>query len=440
MKKDRKVEKFEHMVYKPDAVKKHLMVPQGIRVVFGFADSEQLKSVCFSDTVLKIEKGCFKGCKNLSVVMNYDGIRWAACDVFASTKWLQNNKEEYVIVGDALLRYNGDKKDVYIPEGIRYIGDNAFSYTNIENIYLSDSVYEIGYRAFYECKLLRNVYRSKNSILHFVRNQAFYGCEYLKEVDFLSETIVEYDSLDGTRFSNDAGTFLVIDGVLIRYQGKEKIVVVPDHVKKIGRKAFWYNKEMTEVVLPVALESIGEYAFSDCEMLERVSLPEGLGMIEEGVFYGCSHLESIEIPASVRIIGPHAFEHCGWLNRVFFHGPVSMINKQSFCGCKSLKKIEFPDSPIVFGKGVFHGCTGLEYVTLPEVFLDGGDGRLGVGHLPDMFFLGCESLLDINIEVDLSQIGYLAFSGCKSLNLYKVLKKGIDLSYSEKSRLIDECF
>lgn len=63
-----------------------------------------------------------------------------------------------------------------------------------------------------------------------------------------------------------------------------------------------------------------EGAFENCEYLTEVVLPEGITGITESAFYSCGRLTRLTIPSSVSYIGAYAFAYCPKLDTVEFTG------------------------------------------------------------------------------------------------------------------------
>ena len=61
--------------------------------------------------------------------------------------------------------------------------------------------------------------------------------------------------------------FIIDNGILKKYKGSDKDVVMPDRVAVIG-----------------------EYAFSGCTGLTSITIPESVTTIGKDVFYGCDDL------------------------------------------------------------------------------------------------------------------------------------------------------
>ncbi|MCI8510336.1 MAG: leucine-rich repeat domain-containing protein, partial [Lachnospiraceae bacterium] len=109
----------------------------------------------------------------------------------------------------------------------------------------------------------------------------------------------------------------VIDenGVLTKYKGNSKKVVVPEGVTSIGDYAFNWCSDLTSIELPEGVTSIGDRAFTWCIGLTSIELPERLTSIGDYAFNG-SGLTSIELPEGVTSIGDYAFSDCSSLTSI----------------------------------------------------------------------------------------------------------------------------
>lgn len=100
--------------------------------------------------------------------------------------------------------------------------------------------------------------------------------------------------------------FVVIDGVLIRYNGDNTEIEIPEGVQTIEDHMF-YATAITSVKCPSTLRLIQNYCFAHCSKLLDVKLNEGLETIEYNAFYRCKKLENINKPSTLISIGDDAF-------------------------------------------------------------------------------------------------------------------------------------
>ena len=90
---------------------------------------------------------------------------------------------------------------------------------------------------------------------------------------------------------------ITTDGVLRQYQGKDKKIIVPAGVERIGSCAF-KNGKMTSIVVPEGVKYIGSYAFFGCNYLEELTLPSSIEEFSESALEGCD-LQRIIAPQNV---------------------------------------------------------------------------------------------------------------------------------------------
>lgn len=134
--------------------------------------------------------------------------------------------------------------------------------------------------------------------------------------------------------------FQIKDGVLIRYTGKDKDVVIPDSVTKIEYRAFGKCNSLTSITIPNSVTSIGEGVFEDCESLTSIKILDLEAWLKidfdewgDTDFYGNRSQPSYNL-----YLGNEKVTKLIILNN------VTRIGKLAFCGCKSLTSIKIPDS------------------------------------------------------------------------------------------------
>lgn len=95
--------------------------------------------------------------------------------------------------------------------------------------------------------------------------------------------------------------FEISNGVLRKYKGKEKNVVIPDSVIEIDHGAF-KKCYMSSVRIPEGVTTINRMAFYDRQNLVDIILPNSLKIIKEQAFCYC-RLNEIALPDSLTNIG-----------------------------------------------------------------------------------------------------------------------------------------
>ncbi len=169
--------------------------------------------------------------------------------------------------------YTGEGGDIVIPEGVTWIGKQAF-YGNrkITGVAFPESCwYWVDKRAFAFCPNLKSV-DFKGSVCG-IGEEAFYACTSLEKVTF------------GGNVSNSSNG-------------------------GIGSYAFALCTSLRTVSFadPDAdVDMLGGCAFADCIKLNSIVLPSGLGSIYDDVFVNCPALTDIAVPSGTKVKGSHIF-------------------------------------------------------------------------------------------------------------------------------------
>lgn len=321
-----------------------------------FAGNTSLRSVKLNDSVRVIGDRAFYGCSSLLSVSAGDSITEVGDMAFYGTPYLDNSTVKYVTLGSVLLWYNGTSDSVTIPSRCTAVASYAFA----------------------RCEYLRSFTAYEGLVS--IGTGAFYGCSKLESVSLpVTLSAVGAYAFDGTPYLNHAGAFAVAgDGVLLRYQGNDSDVEVPDDISRIASHAFISSK-IRSVTVPETVYSIDANAFADCTGLENVELHEGLVTVGDGAFRGCKNLKQLITPASLSYIGQFAFNG------------DSAITSAALCG-----------DDLTVSYNAFKGCTAMRYVLMSN----------GVTELYDNAFDGCTALEGIAISPETTGISASALSGC----------------------------
>ncbi|MEG0249849.1 MAG: leucine-rich repeat protein [Peptostreptococcus sp.] len=156
-----------------------------------------------------------------------------------------NNEYEFDEKNNTITNYNGNSKEIVIPEkingiSVKKIGPKAFASKNLEKISFSEG-------------------------LESIEKQAFMGNTTLKEVDFSS-------------------TIKIIGEASFSKCGIENLII-PEGIEVIDNIAFFANKNLQTVQLPDSLKVINKLAFSQCTSLSgEIYLGKNLSTFETNAF------------------------------------------------------------------------------------------------------------------------------------------------------------
>ncbi len=235
--------------------------------------------------------------------------------------------------------YGKNITSVVLPEGLKYVGADAFSrLASLTSVTLPSTLRKLGDYAFKDCTQLSRVIGSPAGMT------------------------VGKDVFKNTALGSSQD-FLIIGDALISYlKSDSAAVTAPSGIKSIAYRAFAGHGELTSVKLPSGLEEIGERAFEDCAALASADLPSSLKVLGAYAFSGAA-LTAADVPAGVASIGEGAFAGCP-LTRVTLREGLREIGGSAFGYCGSLKEIEFPSTLEAIGEAAFAG-TGLTRVDVP---------------------------------------------------------------------------
>lgn len=302
-------------------------------------------------------------------------------------------------------------ESVFIPDSVTSIGNDAFcDCTSLMSVNISCSVTEIGARAFSGCKNLAE-FEIPDSVTK-IGNFAFDECTGLAKLNVpdsvTSIGLCAFDGVGMLSVSQGNPSYRIIDGNLYSKDGK----TLHRYAKQQSARSF---------TVPDTVTTIDVHAFSDCKNLTSVSIPDSVTTLDMYAFFGCKNLASVSIPGSVTVIGAYAFLECENLTSVSIPNSVTAIREGAFAR-SGLKSVVIPDSVVTLGTyrgyapidlvqalrywGVFSGCAYLSRVTLGNSLKDIGS----------FTFSNCTSLRDVNIPDSVTTIGDAAFSNCAALS------------------------
>ena len=221
---------------------------------------------------------------------------------------------------------------------------------------------------------------------------------------------------DGTYvFYDDSVNFQIENGVLVKYKGWQRDIVIPDTVTSIGASAFSGNKYIRSVYIPDTVKSIGESAFENCVNLYCVQMTDSVKDIESSAFKNCSSLIFITLSESLLTISYETFKNCYALPSVTIPDSVTKIESNAFENCTNLKDVTLSKSLEYLGGYVF-GSTAIERIEIPksltEVYYYEGWNSDNSANGP---FLNCAKLKTVTFEEGTTEICDNLLSGCTGL-------------------------
>lgn len=261
-----------------------------------------LRYVTLPDKLVAIGNAAFSGTSLTGTLRLPEGLEFIGSDAFAdgdegkkslSGELYLPSTLKYIMEG-AFMK-NDFSGELNFPSGLKYIGDNAFSRCHYfkGRLHMPEDIEYIGSGAFYRLLGMSGEFKFPHSET-VVRN--LIGDTQIESVR-LPEAPVEISeyAFSGVPLTGD--------------------FTIPSSVKQIGSNAFngtnlshiYFGQSIDidiipermlanndfmidTITIPDNVEIIQQYAISNCKTLDAIVLPKSLHIIEEGAFSGCSSL------------------------------------------------------------------------------------------------------------------------------------------------------
>jgi hypothetical protein len=309
-------------------------------------------------------------------------------------------------LGDQVFMLRTSLREVYFSEGLRTIGDKAFS--NCYNLTtvgsFPSSLISIGEEAFYNCSSLTTEIVLTDRIKS-IGSSAFYNCSNITgTVENVLKTNVSYGTNVFYGCSKIKGDIAVALDALIT-----------DEDTKISSNLFSGMSGLTgTIVITSNIRTIGDNTFSGCTNIQGLDLTNATSLVNigKGAFYNCtSMVGEIKFYSEISFIGESAFENCKKITYVEFPSTLTLVNGFAFRNCTSLKKIVFNCGNVFADYSgwnwMFYNCTGLKEIEFGI--------NCSMTKIASRCFVNCTGLKTVAFPESIVTIDTYAFSQCTNL-------------------------
>ncbi len=245
---------------------------------------------------------------------------------------------------------------VYLPEGLKRIGNSAFDGCGwLGEVYLPASVETIGEKAFVDSGLSYLVFAGVN--LPEMADSALENCWYLSDID-LNTKATRQDMLDMQakvdalgltcrvwRMQNPAvdyvndGLDTYENGVLTAYTGEQT------HLRP------WDTYDDVDVT------AVGEGVFKGNQTIEYFAVPYNDKFTDIGAeAFAGSSVRVVDLFDSVTTIGDGAFRDCVNIEELVLPESVTSVGSGALAGCVNLKKLTVLCDPSILPGDLLAGC------------------------------------------------------------------------------------
>lgn len=330
-------------------------------------------------------------------------------------------KPVFTINNDMLIKCtpNGCKK-IAIPTGIKTIGKDCFTGTDVEEVILPEGIERIEPCAFANCTELKKI--NFPETLNVIKDRVFLNCHLLTEV-ILPETLAE---LGNYAFYDTGIKKLVLPkratlvGVSTFGSIKIETIDIPKDFT-LGKSMFFICQNLRAVNFEADQVTIPEKCFYHCTSLAEIDINKALS-IKDSAFLKCYNLSVSTIPAHA-YVETYAFSETGVTDVTI--EDISKIGKGAFAECNSLKKLTI---------NVADGLEAANGLSIPEELVRECRNLQTViftGHTENLLsikkaaFEGTEMLTEISLPDNIRLIEKYAFydSGIKNIHLPENLEQ-----------------
>ncbi len=228
--------------------------------------------------------------------------------------------EGVIHIGDKVFEWCVKITKIMLPQGLKTIGQGAFTGCSLEEVMLPEGLEVIGDSAFFGCGELKSVEMPKS--LKQIESCAFYGCQKLERVQ-LPEGL--------EKLGRDA----------FRNCSKLLHLELPEHLKK-QKKSRKAKPEMVELAKDEAYFTLADDGRkvigikNSKAKYDVICIPERVKIVSGGAFYGVK-VKTVILPDDVETIETNAFKNCKNLQAIYLPSSVKIIGKDAFAGCKKLE-------------------------------------------------------------------------------------------------------
>lgn len=342
-----------------------------------FFGCTKLTYIKLPDSITEIDKGAFSGCTNLKDITLPNTLRTIDESAFRDCVSFERISipNSVTVIRESAFNGCANLKDISIPDTLSTIDKSVFrDCVSLEHISIPNSVTVIGENTFNGCTGLKEI--ALPNTLRTIDESAFRGCAMLEYVNIpdtvttLSDNAfkdcVNLTEVSGADHIEDVGVkvfantpyrkddcadFEIKSGVLYKYLGKEKNVIIPPEVTTIRTEAFLQAYQVETITFPDTVRTIENNLF---------------GYIDEYDQCNQYQLRKLIIGNGVTSIGDRAFKNCKNLTDVVFGTALTCIGEEAFAGCSNLREIDLGNTAITKIKEcAFAGCINVKKLILP---------------------------------------------------------------------------
>lgn len=312
---------------------------------------------------------CYRNSLNVAKDNNLHSIAFPAISTGAYGYPLEAATE----IGKSAFSGCASLEEIYIPQNVSAIGNNAFDGLGNITVTLPNTIYDeinnnhSNYTDNAELKFEK--YTVSGDINNTENDSVTWKLSGTKEKGYTL-------TFSGTGKMKDFSTHETDDNFVktepYRTFNDEDIcnlitnIVIEEGVTSIGAYAFYTFNGLESIVIPSNVTEIGEGAFHWCKKLKSVTIQGNVEEISFGTFNSCTELTEVNLPDSVTTIGVIAFNNCSKLENILLPSELTTIKSYAFKDCTQLKYVTLPEAIETVANDAFQDCKKLATIHYPD--------------------------------------------------------------------------
>ena len=315
---------------------------------------------------------------------------------------------------------------ISIPKTVRFIWEDAFQCSTLENIYVSEenpyftsrdgvlftkSLYTL---IQYPLGNKRTSYTIPDEVNHIAYHAFGAGSKTYLETLVIGANVSDVGIANwGSGYLDQdpvGGGFNVVIGRWIRIptalSGERNLIIDENNQNYYSDGVAMYSTGEVDVIvcildttittfeIPATVHNVQGDVFDECPQLQSITVADGNPCFSacDGILYDIEMTRIIHVPLAIQ-------------GDITLPDTITSIDAYSFMDRSSLTGITIPDSVTSIGNRAFSDCTSLTSIDIPD----------GVTSIGDYAFSDCDSLTSIDIPYSVTSIGESAFYDCGSL-------------------------
>lgn len=365
-----------------------------------------LSKIEFSNNLAKISSSAFSQTALESITLgksisSLESFSFCAC---SKLKTVDLSQTKLSHIASFIFQYDFALEKVILPNSVKLLQDDAFSYTGLKSFSFSSHIISIGNYVLRSCPNLVSVDFSKSQSNDVPKGLVF-DCYKFNTVEF-NEMITEIldfafanTAISEINFPNSLKS--IKNYAFFNCSNIQKLSLASTDLVEIGNFTFADCLNLNSVKFSNSITKLGKFAFSNTGFT-NVEVSGDLSSIGQGAYSKCLKLKSVDLTnIAVDALPPMMFENCTNLNEILWPSYQIIIGERSFFGI-GINTLSLPTTISFINNGAFQNCKKLKSINLNNIMFD---------DLPDLAFADCSSLSDITLSQGAMKLGKYVFKG-----------------------------